>query len=161
MQAPRRDHIRLPVELLDPVQRLESAARPGNVDDHHQGRSGRRLEVWRDGVQQSEDVSVEPAQFAEQPRPWPEVRRLRLEARRHGLAGRALACEQAAQLVHTRTIRFHQMVHDLLDRPLTGNRDRKSTRLNSSHGYISYAVFCLKKKKKKRITRQTAYTRRQ
>src|SRR2546422_2572374 len=29
--------------------------------------------------------------------------------------------------------------------------DRKSTRLNSSHGYISYAVFCLKKKKKKTI----------
>src|SRR2546422_1311667 len=28
------------------------------------------------------------------------------------------------------------------------NQDRKSTRLNSSHGYISYAVFCLKKKKK-------------
>src|SRR2546422_5882051 len=27
--------------------------------------------------------------------------------------------------------------------------DRKSTRLNSSHGYISYAVFCLKKKKRK------------
>src|SRR5687768_17653374 len=27
--------------------------------------------------------------------------------------------------------------------------DRKSTRLNSSHGYISYAVFCLKKKKTK------------
>src|SRR2546422_1892164 len=30
--------------------------------------------------------------------------------------------------------------------------DRKSTRLNSSHGYISYAVFCLKKKKKKKNT---------
>src|SRR5256884_7401252 len=29
-------------------------------------------------------------------------------------------------------------------------RDRKSTRLNSSHGYISYAVFCLKKKKRDR-----------
>src|SRR5687768_18324976 len=29
------------------------------------------------------------------------------------------------------------------------DEDRKSTRLNSSHGYISYAVFCLKKKKKK------------
>src|SRR2546422_2674603 len=29
--------------------------------------------------------------------------------------------------------------------------DRKSTRLNSSHGYISYAVFCLKKKKKKQV----------
>src|SRR2546422_5319552 len=31
-----------------------------------------------------------------------------------------------------------------------GEGDRKSTRLNSSHGYISYAVFCLKKKKKKK-----------
>src|SRR2546429_1407375 len=29
--------------------------------------------------------------------------------------------------------------------------DRKSTRLNSSHGYISYAVFCLKKKKNQRL----------
>src|SRR2546422_1946867 len=29
------------------------------------------------------------------------------------------------------------------------HRDRKSTRLNSSHGYISYAVFCLKKKNSK------------
>src|SRR2546429_7637732 len=31
--------------------------------------------------------------------------------------------------------------------------DRKSTRLNSSHGYISYAVFCLKKKKKQTKSR--------
>src|SRR2546429_9326037 len=32
---------------------------------------------------------------------------------------------------------------------LGGNaKDRKSTRLNSSHGYISYAVFCLKKKRR-------------
>src|SRR5690349_23740538 len=31
----------------------------------------------------------------------------------------------------------------------TGDEDRKSTRLNSSHVEISYAVFCLKKKKKK------------
>src|SRR2546429_4799822 len=30
---------------------------------------------------------------------------------------------------------------------IINSRDRKSTRLNSSHGYISYAVFCLKKKK--------------
>src|SRR2546422_7120905 len=33
--------------------------------------------------------------------------------------------------------------------------DRKSTRLNSSHGYISYAVFCLKKKKTKHSAQQT------
>src|SRR2546428_2175069 len=36
---------------------------------------------------------------------------------------------------------FHRDVHPC--------RDRKSTRLNSSHDQISYAVFCLKKKKKK------------
>src|SRR5438034_6271928 len=33
--------------------------------------------------------------------------------------------------------------------------DRKSTRLNSSHTVISYAVFCLKKKKNKKNTKQT------
>src|SRR2546422_4660963 len=39
--------------------------------------------------------------------------------------------------------------HALDRRPaLSAGKDRKSTRLNSSHGYISYAVFCLKKKKK-------------
>src|SRR6267142_4141028 len=38
----------------------------------------------------------------------------------------------------------------LLDR--RGQRDRKSTRLNSSHMSISYAVFCLKKKKKDKYT---------
>src|SRR2546429_1374424 len=39
-------------------------------------------------------------------------------------------------------------------------RDRKSTRLNSSHGYISYAVFCLKKKKNKNHRHHFArYTR--
>src|SRR2546422_6315103 len=34
-------------------------------------------------------------------------------------------------------------------------RDRKSTRLNSSHGYISYAVFCLKKKKRSTMSPTT------
>src|SRR6478752_9086241 len=33
--------------------------------------------------------------------------------------------------------------------PRLAAADRKSTRLNSGHGYISYAVFCLKKKKKR------------
>src|SRR3989449_5685937 len=35
--------------------------------------------------------------------------------------------------------------------PARGAGDRKSTRLNSSHGYISYAVFCLKKKNKANV----------
>src|SRR2546422_7635823 len=37
--------------------------------------------------------------------------------------------------------------------------DRKSTRLNSSHGYISYAVFCLKKKKNNSNTRNSGACR--
>src|SRR3989475_4591087 len=47
-----------------------------------------------------------------------------------------------------------------IDLPLDGI-DRKSTRLNSSHSQISYAVFCLKKKKdtNRLRTSQTSYTR--
>src|SRR2546429_2774808 len=44
--------------------------------------------------------------------------------------------------------RFDALVSSLeIGKPPRGMGDRKSTRLNSSHGYISYAVFCLKKKK--------------
>src|SRR3989449_7486247 len=42
--------------------------------------------------------------------------------------------------------------------PLDDFLDRKSTRLNSSHGYISYAVFCLKKKKTKDNTQYVSTT---
>src|SRR2546429_9810891 len=42
-----------------------------------------------------------------------------------------------------------ERLHDRLDPLADEAEDRKSTRLNSSHGYISYAVFCLKKKKNK------------
>src|SRR2546422_8287136 len=46
------------------------------------------------------------------------------------------------------------------ERPaVLGYRDRKSTRLNSSHGYISYAVFCLKKKKKSKTRCRNPGTR--
>src|SRR2546427_3768556 len=46
--------------------------------------------------------------------------------------------------------RLHRHRHLLaLPEPAPRDRDRKSTRLNSSHSQISYAVFCLKKKKKK------------
>src|SRR5438105_10375945 len=41
---------------------------------------------------------------------------------------------------------------DRFRRKSRGARDRKSTRLNSSHEWISYAVFCLKKKKKNSST---------
>src|SRR2546422_5043980 len=49
---------------------------------------------------------------------------------------------------------YWQLLNNRLNRKVNvtfnDKPDRKSTRLNSSHGYISYAVFCLKKKKKKK-----------
>src|SRR5438270_1141534 len=62
--------------------------------------------------------------------------------------------QPAAQRPKTGELRLqgHQPVghHRLVEgAELAGLRDRKSTRLNSSHSQISYAVFCLKKKKKK------------
>src|SRR5688572_33094446 len=51
-------------------------------------------------------------------------------------------------------------VDDNIERPYSQElsthleRDRKSTRLNSSHSQISYAVFCLKKKKKKKYKKK-------
>src|SRR5690625_1686042 len=58
--------------------------------------------------------------------------------------------------------RFHMLPVDGFGHPRPDNvqrvprRDRKSTRLNSSHVAISYAVFCLKKKKSVRKTRTTS-----
>src|SRR2546430_12965387 len=48
-----------------------------------------------------------------------------------------------------RNIEF-RFIGELQNENFATARDRKSTRLNSSHSQISYAVFCLKKKKKKR-----------
>src|SRR6478752_6391243 len=61
-----------------------------------------------------------------------------------------LACQrgQTADLLgHPLLLRKRQ--RHRLDHVREARADRKSTRLNSSHGYISYAVFCLKKKKNK------------
>src|SRR2546422_1292728 len=53
------------------------------------------------------------------------------------------------RLHHEFVIRFIKAGGQVHERGENGlfKLDRKSTRLNSSHGYISYAVFCLKKKK--------------
>src|SRR5438445_3809501 len=47
-----------------------------------------------------------------------------------------------------------------LSRRSLGRRDRKSTRLNSSHANISYAVFCLKKKTTRWITNNSTQSQR-
>src|SRR2546429_4996463 len=56
----------------------------------------------------------------------------------------ALLSNASRYLVSAETLKDSTML--VWDRG-TLRKDRKSTRLNSSHGYISYAVFCLKKKK--------------
>src|SRR5258707_8851362 len=62
-----------------------------------------------------------------------------------GLAAEpAFGADLARDACHLRRER-PQLVHHRVDRG--GGEDRKSTRLNSSHANISYAVFCLKKKK--------------
>src|SRR2546422_1452321 len=53
--------------------------------------------------------------------------------------------EDLKQLAH-RVERRAMSIHAPRRGRLLDDQDRKSTRLNSSHGYISYAVFCLKKK---------------
>src|SRR2546422_3510838 len=59
------------------------------------------------------------------------------------------SCQRSASLA-SRASRGGRKTHRRSDGSSPGSgRDRKSTRLNSSHGYISYAVFCLKKKKNK------------
>src|SRR5258707_14368931 len=62
------------------------------------------------------------------------------------------ALEKSADVNADQTIVFRfigSVAHQPAGRLLKGEKDRKSTRLNSSHANISYAVFCLNKKKSK------------
>src|SRR3712207_8760936 len=59
--------------------------------------------------------------------------------RRDGVGGPAAPAEPHGLAAADRVLQRHGQA--------SGRRDRKSTRLNSSHANISYAVFCLKKKK--------------
>src|SRR2546422_3354192 len=67
--------------------------------------------------------------------------------------GTAITRQEAWLERSGRPLKLPDFVAELIERAAFEARedkrgeDRKSTRLNSSHGYISYAVFCLKKKK--------------
>src|SRR5206468_8708217 len=67
---------------------------------------------------------------------------LGVEPSRFELPGELAGLPRERSRRGARALRLHA-------RELVGERDRKSTRLNSSHDQISYAVFCLKKKKKR------------
>src|SRR2546422_7004693 len=83
-------------------------------------------------------------------RSGPAIRGRRHRANRVNLSLLALEPDDAKGRAHAGDFRDEQLGHSaapiFLRRDFT-DLDRKSTRLNSSHGYISYAVFCLKKKK--------------
>src|SRR2546422_4421901 len=68
-----------------------------------------------------------------------------------GLERQELAALTDAMLASGQRLGFDSWSTPRVDKH-SNPRDRKSTRLNSSHGYISYAVFCLKKKKIKLVT---------
>src|SRR2546429_3246674 len=81
------------------------------------------------------DVHIEAPRDARAPRPA-----------RHGGRGAVSAARGVPRPAEPRApaaVRAAGVV--VLQRARRGRLDRKSTRLNSSHGYISYAVFCLKK----------------
>src|SRR5438270_9821028 len=65
----------------------------------------------------------------------------------NSLQGNTLRSARSQQGHRPRVLKLDDLVPDF-DLPRTTVKDRKSTRLNSSHSQISYAVFCLKKKTK-------------
>src|SRR2546427_1300153 len=76
----------------------------------------------------------------------------------HLVAGRGPAAGPDPAAAHRRAVVAHlaeagQLLAGLADE--LGRVDRKSTRLNSSHSQISYAVFCLKKKKHMDVQQRT------
>src|SRR2546422_5461365 len=60
---------------------------------------------------------------------------------------RSSCCPRTSSGTATNRVTRSDSNQSLAGRLIPSSLDRKSTRLNSSHGYISYAVFCLKKKK--------------
>src|SRR5689334_23907996 len=75
--------------------------------------------------------------------------RRRLEVELAGLDGVQRIAVDRRELALADALVARKLVGELLRKTRIPLGDRKSTRLNSSHSSISYAVFCLKKKKKK------------
>src|SRR2546430_12258365 len=68
-------------------------------------------------------------------------------------------CDGTDQAPEAPSGRSRREVKTLMETAVESRQDRKSTRLNSSHSQISYAVFCLKKKKNKTLRVMLEYTR--
>src|SRR2546422_4637795 len=123
---------------VDAVERGAGHSRPDLP------KAGRSRDVEEHGGRRGLRAAARPAVGVERPAD------ARIPSRSAGpLAGRP-AHDRGRRRLHVRRLhgpegRLALGTGPALDRRCDG--DRKSTRLNSSHGYISYAVFCLKKKK--------------
>src|SRR5690349_23773692 len=80
---------------------------------------------------------------------------IRPEAGQQHELGRSAAARQRGDQIEGKVVRPMDVLEDKQQRTGAAERDRKSTRLNSSHVEISYAVFCLKKKKKKKKNKRS------
>src|SRR2546429_4306346 len=89
---------------------------------------------WSSDVCSSDLINYTPGYVREELEEQPLVENPELRERK----------KQRAGLVSELNRLKIELADHLLEPP--AKKDRKSTRLNSSHGYISYAVFCLKKK---------------
>src|SRR2546430_5240400 len=70
----------------------------------------------------------------------------------HRARGGRHSCKGPSGILSTELVQpLRDWTSSSISLPSDSIRDRKSTRLNSSHSQISYAVFCLKKKKKKKV----------
>src|SRR5258708_13217387 len=76
----------------------------------------------------------------------------RVRLRPHTIAHRVSGSSRDGKINHQEAVTVASLLAAAMEQP-----DRKSTRLNSSHQIISYAVFCLKKKNKNPSTQPSPY----
>src|SRR2546430_1426535 len=138
--------------------RLVLAAAEGYPDleiaSHHEV-NRHTVALWRERVQAKGIGSVWEIQAGRGRKPKYELEkrdaliRATLETKPKGMTHWSCRTMAKAQGVSKSTVNRLWQLHNLkphLSRTFKLSRDRKSTRLNSSHSQISYAVFCLKKK---------------
>src|SRR2546422_10350513 len=139
---------RLPLRFLihlGPCRALDDACHPAAHDAAAVRRVHDRLHVHlQDTALHHANLKSLPAHFDPIPPMAYRKRASEIFALYCVSANRVSAAVTATSLCVTSTIELKPNLYRWL---ASERADRKSTRLNSSHGYISYAVFCLKKKK--------------
>src|SRR3989449_9013267 len=116
-------------DLADQLVEVEAEHRALTAGPHHRHRARWRAVEAVSPALHCPDPCLDLRSLLDHPLPDPAAHR-----------PLGLASGGQCHLLHAERLQLRDIL-------LAVPRDRKSTRLNSSHGYISYAVFCLKKKK--------------